>query len=1110
MSQCQYEGDNSLRGVMSLFNIAVHGHFYQPPREDPLTGIIPTDESAFPYHDWNERIFNECYLPVSRAKLFLPGGESEVNGYSMLSFDIGPTLHRWIESRSPELNEKITSSGHRAIAQCYNHIIMPLASLRDKRTQIIWGIRDFEYRFKRRPKGMWLPETAVDTETLEILAQEGILFTILAQRQCRAVSIDGVTRQTPGGIGVDVTLPYRFELPSGKSISIVFYDGGISHGIAFGGLLDNADRFYDALRSRARAGAGRLLAVATDGETYGHHHKFGEMALARLFKLISENKDISLPDIGEFIEQNPPSDTCFITENSSWSCIHGVERWRADCGCRTGGEPGWNQKWRAPLREVFDRLRGKIDEIYEKRAAFTGDPWKLRDEAAELYFCEECAAEYKEKFIKERFEGCRTEEIAEVMTLLEIQRMRMFMYTSCGWFFNDISGVETRQVISYAVRAAELCGMINGEDLLSPLLGDLEDVKGNTPKFPTARAAAEKYLAASRKITSVSASKKCAANYGTAAWTINKAPEGGHGMSVMNYGGNLAQSLLSTLERDPAFRNVAYFSMEIGLMPEIPTYSGGLGVLAGDILKSAADMGVPMVGITLLYKKGYFAQKVGKDFRQKERPVDWNPEERLCRLPNKITVSMNKRDVTVGVWSLMLEGISGHPLPIFFLDTDLPENTAEDRALTAELYGGDNKYRLCQELILGIGGLRLLRDMGFCNISTFHLNEGHAAFISLELLREQGYEDIDKVRNKVIFTTHTPVAAGHDFFPYSLIDEVLDINSAQTLHRIIGGTGLSMTDLALKFSRYVNGVSQKHAQVSRLMFADESVDWVTNGVHSATWTSPGFAKLYDEHIKGWRNDPSRLMQALFIPDDEVWRAHQAAKMKLLALVLEETGRELDPDVLTIGFARRAATYKRADLVFSDMKRLLEIGSGKLQFIFSGKAHPHDEPGKDILQKICKLSSELGRELPIVFIENYNMGPAKLITSGVDLWLNTPIRPREASGTSGMKCVHNGVMNFSVLDGWWIEGCLEGKTGWGIGPAPSEDDMHEVHTVSDEKDASDLYDKLEEEIIPAYYTNRAKWISMMKSAIAINAGYFNTHRVVAEYCEKAYGTVFRGH
>lgn len=575
----------------------------------------------------------------------------------------------------------------------------------------------------------------------------------------------------------------------------------------------------------------------------------------------------------------------------------------------------------------------------------------------------------------------------------------------------------------------------------------------------------------------------------------------------MNYGTNLASSLLATLEHAPAFRNTAYFSMEIALMPEIPTYSGGLGVLAGDILKSSADLGVPMVAMTLLYKKGYFAQKINKEGRQTEYPVDWNPRDFMTQLPNRVTITMNGHPVTIGAWCYMLVGQTEHPLPIYFIDTDLPENSPEDRQLTAELYGGDNKYRLCQELILGIGGLRLLRDMGYCNISTFHLNEGHAGFLTLELLREQGYGDIEKVKNQVIFTTHTPVAAGHDFFSYDLIDEVMDGDVAQILRQHVGDNGLSMTDLALKLSRYINGVSHKHALVSRAMFGDESIDWITNGVHSTTWTSPSLTKLYDTYIPGWRNDPSRLMQALHIPDEELWNAHQAAKMKLLDFVLEETGQQLEPDVLTIGFARRAATYKRADLVFSDIRRLVEIGKGKVQFIFSGKAHPHDEPGKDILQKINNIARELGTELLVVFIENYNMGPAKFITSGVDVWLNTPIRPHEASGTSGMKCVHNGIMNFSVLDGWWIEGCIEGKTGWAIGPEPTENGMVEYNEA---EDAVDLYNKLEEKIIPTYYTDRKRWISMMKIAIAVNASYFNTHRVVHEYCEKAYGTVFRGH
>jgi len=316
-----------------------------------------------------------------------------------------------------------------------------------------------------------------------------------------------------------------------------------------------------------------------------------------------------------------------------------------------------------------------------------------------------------------------------------------------------------------------------------------------------------------------------------------------------------------------------------------------------------------------------------------------------------------------------------------------------------------------------------------------------------------------------------------------------------------------MTSLALHFSRYVNGVSRKHAEVSRDMFKKDDIDWITNGIHSVTWTSPAFADLYDKRIEGWRYMPSILSQAALIADAEIWYAHMEQKMKLLEFVEQETGTKLNPDILTIGFARRAATYKRADLIFRDIGKLLEIGDGKLQLIFSGKAHPHDEPGKDILQKIWNISKELDRNIPVVFLENYNMGSAKLIVSGVDIWLNTPTRPYEASGTSGMKCAHNGVPSFSVLDGWWIEGCVEGITGWGIG-AHQDGSSYETDTSDD--DAEDLYMKLKKKIIPLYYGDRKGWISVMKSAIALNASYFNTHRAVMEYCRKAYGTVFRGH
>jgi len=1086
-----------------LINIAIHGHFYQPPREDPISGAVPRDDAAAPSHDWNERVASECYIPNSCARILGADGRiiAEKNNYEKLSFDFGPTLHKWIEGSAPALDAAITQNGARAIAQAYNHMILPLANERDKRTQVLWGIGDFAYRFGRKPKGMWLPECAVNAETLEALASCGITFTILSPRQCAAVTTEEGTRNVADGLGLDVTRPYRCELPSGRSLTIVFYHAGIAQGIAFGGMLDNGDRFAEALLNSASDGPDRLLITATDGESYGHHHKFGEMALARCFDILERDKRAALPSIEEFLETHRPTASCVIKENSSWSCAHGVERWRSDCGCHTGGEKGWNQKWRAPLRSAFDNLANSVDELFEEKLSGYCDPWRLRDDAIELYksgrrrSAEETGAE-RRAFFAERIEGAPDEVYGTAAALIEMQRMRMFMYTSCAWFFNDISGVETKQSIAYALRAAQIAEEIFGRDFTTPLLAELRETRGNTSACPDAGTIAERDILPLLK---------------RGAKNGEKAPEqktdGWERIKNMNHKTNLANSLLTTLETDPAFKSIAYFSMEMALKPEIPTYSGGLGVLAGDILKSAADLGVPMVGITLLYRRGYFAQKIDKDGRQREYPVNWNPREFLTQLPNRVSVTMSGRDVKIGVWCFTLTGIDGHSLPIYFLDTDLPENSAEDREITAELYGGDNKCRLCQELVLGIGGLRLLRDMGYRNITTFHLNEGHAGFLTLELLREQGYNDIEKVKNQVIFTTHTPVVAGHDFFSYDLINQVIDGGVSQILRTHIGGSGLSMTDLALKLSRYVNGVSHKHALVSRAMFNDESIDWVTNGVHSTTWTCPSFAKLYDAHIPGWRNDPSRLMQALRIPDEEIWRAHQAAKMKLLAFVLEETGLQLDSDILTIGFARRAATYKRADLIFTDLKRLVEIAKGKVQFIFSGKAHPHDEPGKDIIQRINRISEELGMELPVVFIENYNMGPAKFIVSGVDLWLNTPIRPREASGTSGMKCVHNGVMNFSVLDGWWIEGCIEDMTGWAIGPEPTENALVEYDEA---EDATDLYGKLEQKIIPTYYHDRRKWINMMKAAIAINASYFNTHRVVREYCEKAYGTLFRGH
>lgn len=575
---------------------------------------------------------------------------------------------------------------------------------------------------------------------------------------------------------------------------------------------------------------------------------------------------------------------------------------------------------------------------------------------------------------------------------------------------------------------------------------------------------------------------------------------------VIDYKANIGTSVRATIERDPVFRSVAYFSMEIGLEKRVPTYSGGLGILAGDILKSAADLGVPMIGITLLYRNGYFLQDIDADGNQKEAPVSWDPNERLIELPNEVEVQIEGRYVKIHAWCYEIIGESGYPLPVYFLDTDVEGNSPADRQITGFLYGGDLRYRLCQELVFGVGGLRMLRDLGYRNIRTYHLNEGHAGFLTLELLREQGYESYDKIREQVVFTTHTPVPAGHDHFPYEMIERVMEPVFVGNLKRMMGPEGVSMTELGFRYSRYANGVSSKHAEVSRTLFNQPHLDAITNGVHSKTWTSPIFAKLYDRHLPQWRYDPSHFLQAASIPDEEIWKAHQAAKLKLFERVLEDTGRELDPDVLTIGFARRFAAYKRADFLFTDTKRLIDICSGKAQFIFAGKAHPNDEPGKELIRKIFAYAKEIGAIIPIVFLKEYDMELAALLTSGVDVWLNTPVRPREASGTSGMKCAHNGVLNFSILDGWWIEGWQEDVTGWAIGAEPAEAERPDYNEATD---VADLYSKLEDKIIPTYYHHRDQWVCMMKNAIALNAAYFNTHRVVREYCEKAYGVLFRG-
>jgi glycogen phosphorylase len=555
------------------------------------------------------------------------------------------------------------------------------------------------------------------------------------------------------------------------------------------------------------------------------------------------------------------------------------------------------------------------------------------------------------------------------------------------------------------------------------------------------------------------------------------------------------------------WRRIAYFSMEIGINEKLPTYSGGLGILAGDTIKSCADLNVPLIAVTLLYKKGYFRQKIDAQGIQQELPAEWNPADFMRLLPAKVNVTIENRTVAIQAWEYTVTGIGGYEIPIIFLDTDVPENDPYDRSLSYYLYGGDEKYRFCQEVILGIGGVRMLKKLNHQQLSRFHMNEGHSSLLTLELLTERKKEhgsewdiwDVDGVKRMCVFTTHTPLSAGMDKFSYDLVKQVIGSFIPLDFLQSVGGHDrLNMTLLALNLSHYENGVAKEHGKVSREMFPGYHIDSITNGVHSATWVCECFRDLFDKYMPGWKNDPFSLRYALSIPREEIWDTHQSSKSTLIDFVNQRTGAGLDKEILTIGFARRAAAYKRADLVFYDTNRLLDVikNAGKIQFIFSGKAHPQDSSGKELIKKIITISEKLKGQLKIVYLENYDIEVAKLLVSGVDLWLNTPRKPQEASGTSGMKAAHNGVPSFSILDGWWIEGCIEGLTGWSIGSAADVES-------SDQDNANSLYKKLEEIIIPTFYNNRQNWIDVMRHSIAINASFFNTHRMVQQYVLDAY-------
>jgi starch phosphorylase len=554
---------------------------------------------------------------------------------------------------------------------------------------------------------------------------------------------------------------------------------------------------------------------------------------------------------------------------------------------------------------------------------------------------------------------------------------------------------------------------------------------------------------------------------------------------------------------------IAYFSMEMGLQADMPTYSGGLGVLSGDTLRAAADLRMPMAGVTLLYRQGFFRQHLDAEGDQHETTPSWAPERFLEPLGARVSVVLDGRQVQLRGWLYRIHGVSGGEVPVYMLDADLPENDAEDRGLTGQLYGGDSRYRLRQEALLGLGGIAFLRALGYETFETYHMNEGHSALLTLALLaqaqgagepRGQATEpEVAEVRRRCVFTTHTPVPAGHDRFAMDLVHEVLGEPMAAVLEGlpVVEDNLLNMTYLGLYFSRYVNGVARRHGEVAQALYPEYAVGSITNGVHAATWTSPAFAELYDQRIPNWRIDNFNLRQALDLSVEDILEAHATAKRELLQEVKRRTGADLDPTVMTIGFARRAATYKRGDLIFSDLESLKSIvrQAGRLQFVYAGKAHPHDEPAKNVIKRIFSARDALAEEVPVVYLEEHDIALGKLLCAGVDLWLNNPRKPMEASGTSGMKAALNGVPSLSVLDGWWPEGWIEGVSGWSIGDSDENED--------EGTELTSLYNKLTYVIVPLFYGSPSVYARVMRSTIAVNGSYFTAQRMLQQYSIAAY-------
>jgi glycogen phosphorylase len=549
---------------------------------------------------------------------------------------------------------------------------------------------------------------------------------------------------------------------------------------------------------------------------------------------------------------------------------------------------------------------------------------------------------------------------------------------------------------------------------------------------------------------------------------------------------------------------VAYFSMEIALRPEMHTYSGGLGVLAGDTARSCADLRLPVVFVSLASRSGYVRQEVDSDGHPVTRSNPWQPEQWTQPLGAMVAVPVERREVWIRPWLYIMTAPFGDRMPVLLLDTDVSQNSPTDREITHHLYGGDEAYRLKQEIVLGIGGALILQALGF-NIQRYHLNEGHAALLTLHILRhfrssaegqargEPVYNHA-LVRERCVFTTHTPLEAAFDKFSYDLVERILgEYIEYGELKRLAGDDRLDMTRLAFNLSGYINGVSARHAETTRRIFPGYQVRAITNGVHAPTWTHASLARLYSANFPQWGYEPEVLARADQLSDDAIWSAHQEAKRELLLRVKQHSGVELGVDRPLIGFARRITEYKRPDLLFTDLARVEAIARERpFELVFAGIAHPRDRRGQQLIEELNQHMRRLAGPIRMVFLPNYDMSIAANLVSGADIWLNTPLPPMEASGTSGMKAALNGVLNLGILDGWWAEAHIEGVTGWAID-----------NEAGNAGHADQLYRKLEQVVLPAYYGDRPRWIWMMKQAISKIGSYFNAHRMMRRYVTEAY-------